>query len=224
MPRHIKSLEFAEQIDHMEIDVHLNIWETLDEQILALEHELAKQAETNKDVMLLVSIPGITAMGAITLLSRIGDIERFPTPNSLANYFGLTPGCRNSGETNRPGSITKAGSRIARHVLNFAVIHVVRKDKAMRDWHKAIKKRRGSKIARVAVMRKLSTIIWDILKRRTTFQFRFDPVTNNTQVVTSKKKSTSGFRRHRDNAIGVVKPKTVKTPSPPRRQTKAKSP
>ena len=214
----LKTLKFTEQIDRMEIDVHLKIWETLDEQILKLEHEMAKQAETNEDVMLLISIPGITAMGAITLLSRIGDIERFQTPDSLANYFGLTPGCRNSGETNRSGSITKAGSQIARHVLNFAVIHAVRKDKAMRDWHKSIKKRRGAKIARVAVMRKLATTVWHILKRQTTFQFRFDPMTK------PKKKSASGFLRDGNNAVRVVKNKITKTPSPPKRQTKAKSP
>ena len=221
----LKTLEFANPTDRMEIDIHLKIWETLDEQILKVEHEMAKQAETNKEVMLLVSIPGITAMGAITLLSRIGDIERFPNPDSLANYFGLTPGCRNSGETNRPGSITKAGSRIARHVLNFAIIQVTKKDKSMHDWHKAIKKRRGAKIARVAVMRKLATIIWHILKRRTMYQFRYDPIATTQPETKLNKKSRSGFSRHGNNAIDVSKRRSeTKTPSPPRRQAKAKVP
>jgi hypothetical protein len=40
---------------------------------------------------------------------------------------------------------------VARQVLNFAVIHVVRKDPAMKAWHKKIKNRRGAKTARVAV-------------------------------------------------------------------------
>lgn len=47
----LKSLELTEQIDRMEIDIHLKIWEMLDEQILKLEHELVKQAETNKNVV-----------------------------------------------------------------------------------------------------------------------------------------------------------------------------
>ena len=51
---------------------------------------------------------------ALALASRINAIERFPRPRSLANYWGLTPGCHNSGETtNRLGSITKQGSKIA---------------------------------------------------------------------------------------------------------------
>ena len=61
------------------------------------------------------------------LSSRIAGIERFKRPRSLANYFGLTPGCRNSGEKkDRLGRITKAGSSIARWVLGQASKHILR--------------------------------------------------------------------------------------------------
>jgi transposase len=218
----LKTLELPLS-DCLEIKVHLAIWQTLDASLLEVEIELAQRSETNKNVLLLTSIPGINHLGGIALLSRIGDIERFKTPDSLANYFGLTPGCRNSGETNRPGSITKTGSSLARNILNTAVNHVIRKDKAMKNWHKNIKKRKGSKTARVAVMRKLATIVWHILKRQTTFQFRFDSMTDKP-ITKSKKKTTSGFLRHNNNAVCVVKNRTAKTPSSPKRQTKAKSP
>jgi transposase len=39
----------------------------------------------------------------------------------------------------------------------------------LREWFKRIKRRRGSSIARVAVMRKLATIIWHMLSKRKTF-------------------------------------------------------
>jgi len=164
--------------DRIEVDIHLKLWKEYDEQILSVESKLVKCYEEHPALLRLVSIPGISAMGAMTLLSRIVDIMRFKTPDSLANYFGLTPGCRNSGEaTQRLGSITKAGSRIARHVLNFAVNHVVRKCPQMKAWHKKIKMRRGTKIARVAVMRRLATIVWHILRWDKTYQFRYDPPT-----------------------------------------------
>ena len=99
------------------------------------------------------------------MASRIGLIERFPRPASLANYWGLTPGCRNSGEaTDRLGSITKQGSAMARFVLGHMVLHVLRRDGRMKAWYSRIKRRRGSKIARVAVMRRLATIIWHMVK------------------------------------------------------------
>jgi hypothetical protein len=156
------------------------------------------------------------------LLSRIGDIERFPTPDSLANYFGLTPGCRNSGEaTQRHGSITKAGSAIARSFLNHAVVHVTSKDKLMKDWYKGIKKRRGTKIARVAVMRKLATILWHMLKRQTTYQFRYDPVAS---VTPKKKRSRNSRFSEACSGVQCTCKNTKKNLSTSKRPTRGKVP
>jgi transposase len=45
------------------------------------------------------------------------------------------------------------------------VLHVLRKDPWVRTWFRGIKRRRGSKIARVAVMRRLATILWHMLTK-----------------------------------------------------------
>jgi len=173
--RWMKELELESIADQLELAIHLETWEQLDEKIATVEEEMSTRSEA-PSVKVLASIPGVSEQGALTIASRIGDIERFPRPSSLANYFGLTPGCRNSGEaTARLGSITKAGSTIARHVLNHAVMHVLRVDAQMRRWHKRIKMRRGTKIARVAVMRRLATIIWHMLKRQEGYRFHFEP-------------------------------------------------
>ena len=66
---------------------------------------------------------------------------------------GSHPGCRNSGENNqRLGSITKAGSGMARWLLAQVTHQVLRKDTSLREWFKRIKRRRGATIARVAVV------------------------------------------------------------------------
>ena len=49
------------------------------------------------------------------------------------------------------------------------VYKVLRRDARLREWFKRIKRRRGSTIARVAVMRKLATIIWHMLSKRMTY-------------------------------------------------------
>ena len=117
--------------------------------------------------MILVSTPGIGPFTATALACRVGRVDRFPRPHSLANYWGLTPGCRNSGEyKQRLGSITKAGSSMARWLLAQVAHKVLRKDAKLREWFKRIKRRRGAKIARVAVMRKLATIFWHMLSKR----------------------------------------------------------
>jgi len=61
---------------------------------------------------------------------RIGEIGRFPTPRSLANYWGLTPRCGSSDDTERLGSIKKEGSPLARYLLGQMVLHILRKDDA----------------------------------------------------------------------------------------------
>ena len=43
---------------------------------------------------------------------------------------------------------------------------MLRKDTWMRQWYQKVKRRRGSKIARVAVMRRLAKIIWAMVKNR----------------------------------------------------------
>jgi hypothetical protein len=60
---------------------------------------------------------------------------------------------------------------MVRYLLNQAVIKVLRFDGAMRAWFKRIKKRRGAKIARVAVMRRLVTILWHMLKRNEKYRY-----------------------------------------------------
>lgn len=208
-------------VDRIEIDVHLHLWKSHDEQVSTVEEKLARHAEKNPEMFRLLTVPGISATGAISLLSRIGNIERFPSPNSLANYFGLTPGCRNSGEaTLRHGSITKAGNALARHILNVAVPHAIRKDKAMKLWHGKIKKRRGTKTANVAVMRKLATILWHILKRKTTYQFRYDPV---NPVARSRSTPRGRFTRHDSGVQCTTKKKKDSCKKPLNRRSKTRA-
>lgn len=159
-------------LDRLEMNLLLPQWELLDEQLEAVEAKIAERATADEQAKLLESMPGMGHYSAVAIASRIGDIERFKRPDSLANYFGLTPGCRNSGEaTQRLGSITKQGSKVVRYLLGQIVIKVLRFDGAMRTWFKRIKKRRGSKIARVAVMRRLATILWHMLKRKQTYRY-----------------------------------------------------
>lgn len=155
------------RMDRLQMDLLLVQWKLWDEQIKTLETEITRRQAENKTAAVIATVPGCAAYSSLALASRIGSIERFPRPSSLANYWGLTPACRNSGEaTDRLGSITKQGSATARFILGQLVLHVLRRDGAMRAWYGRIKKRRGSKIARVAVMRRLATILWHMVKHQ----------------------------------------------------------
>jgi transposase len=163
-------------IDRLEMNHLLARWELCDQQRTELDAAIAKRAALSRAVQLIKTAPGFSDYGALGIASRIGDIARFQSPRSLANYFGLTPSSRSSGEkSDRLGSITKQGSRFARFLLGQVVLHVLKRDKDMRAWYQRIKRRRGSKIARVAVMRRLCTILWHMLTYEEAYAFGGPP-------------------------------------------------
>jgi transposase len=159
-------------MDRLELNLLLPQWELLDAQLETVAAKIAERAAADDQVRLLESVPGLGHYSAVAIRSRIGDIDRFKHADSLANFFGLTPGCNNSGEnTQRLGSITKRGSKLVRYLIGEAVIKVLRYDGATRTWFKRIKRRRGAKIARVAVMRRLTTILWHMLKKKQRYRY-----------------------------------------------------
>jgi transposase len=161
-------------VDRLEMDFLLAQWKLWDEQIQEVEKKICQRFPESPEAQIIASLPGARDYTALALASRIAGIKRFPRPSSLANYWGVTPGCRNSGDaTQRLGSITKEGSAVARFLLGQLVLHVLRKDRPMKEWYRRIKHRRGAKIARVAVMRRLTTILWHMLHtNQTYFQLR----------------------------------------------------
>jgi transposase len=159
------------EIDRLEMNHLLADLEQVEKRLKELEQVIARRSATCEEVKILSSMPGVGGgFTAMSLACRVGRVERFPRAHSLANYWGLTPGCRNSGENDqRLGRITKAGSSTARWLLAQLMHKVLRRDARLREWFKRIKRRRGSTIARVAVMRKLATIIWHMLSKRATY-------------------------------------------------------
>lgn len=159
------------EIDRLEMDHLLADLERAGNRLKDLELVIARRSAASQGVAVLASMPGVgRGFTALSLACRVGRVERFPRAHSLANYWGLTPGCRNSGENDqRLGRITKAGSATARWLLAQLVHKVLRRDARLRDWFRRVKRRRGATVARVAVMRKLATIIWHMLSKRKTY-------------------------------------------------------
>lgn len=161
--RWLQTVQLSE-LDRFEMNHLLTKWSQLEEYLKSLEERIAQRAINHPQAKLLRTVPGVGLFMSLAFAARIGNIERFATPRSLPNYFGLTPRCGNSGDNQRLGSITKDGSVLVRFLLGQLVLHVLRKDARFREWYRQIKHRRGAKIARVAVMRRLAVIFWHMLK------------------------------------------------------------
>ena len=160
-----------DETDRLEMDQLVEQWDLWDRQIGEVEQRIGERFEKNPAAKILATIVGVSCYMALAIASRIGKIDRFVRGRSLANFFGLTPGSHSSGEQERLGSITKQGSQMVRFLLGQLTIHVLRKDAKLRKWYKGIKTRRGAKIGRVAVMRRLTTIMWRMLSKGEAYRY-----------------------------------------------------
>ena len=144
---------------------HLTLIDHLDQQVAALEADLTLSEADEQVVKLLKSMPGVGRITAIVILAEIGDIQRFDTPKALCHWAGLTPRVRKSDQVVRHGRITKQGSPYLRAALTRAATVASRSSKRWYHVHEKMLPRCGRTGAKVAVARRLLTVIFFMLTR-----------------------------------------------------------
>jgi transposase len=148
------------------VDGCLRQIEFLDQEIAAVEKQIARDAITSQQIRRLMTVPGVNVIVAATFLAAVGDVRRFPSSRQLVGYLGLDPRVRQSG--NAPathGRISKQGSASARHALVEASWSVVRQPGPLHAFYQRIRARRGHQVAVVAAARKLACLFWCMLTR-----------------------------------------------------------
>jgi transposase len=147
------------------VNDHLTLIDHLDQQVAALEADLTLSEADEQVVKLLKSMPGVGRITAIVILAEIGDIRRFDTPKALCHWAGLTPRVRKSDQVVRHGRITKQGSPYLRAALTRAATVASRTSKRWYHVHEKMLPRCGRTGAKVAVARRLLTVIFFMLTR-----------------------------------------------------------
>ena len=162
----IHSLRFYDNRDLI-LNTMLDRLEFLEKQCIPLEDNVRKNARMNDDAKLLMSIPGVDCYLASLISSFIGDVNRFPSDDHLASFFGIVPTSRDSADVKRRGKMTKDGSSIARWTLSIMVDTVTQHNQPIKDYYRSVKERTGSgKLAHVSTMRKLTRMLYHMLKTR----------------------------------------------------------
>lgn len=160
------------------IEKQLGIIEELEKQISEIEKTIKTEVKSSRQMQILKTIPGIGDILAITIMSEIGDIKRFPSYKKLQGYSGLVPWVRNSGGKTWTGSITKQGSKWLRYAAIEAATAISRTRKAsdLKDYYLRVKKTKGNKTAKVATARKVLAIVWYLLQNNTEFEARYPAI------------------------------------------------
>ena len=152
------------------VEDHLAMIDHLIERIRAIEKNISLNERQNHIVNILKSMPGVGRLIALILLAEIGDISRFHSPKALCSWAGLTPKVHSSDAVVQHGHITKEGSRYLRTAMVQVATTACRVSPKWYRVHEHMALRCGRRAARVAVARRLLTVIYYMWKKDQPYQ------------------------------------------------------
>jgi transposase len=155
-----------EELWRGQLQVELTALEQVQGLIECVQQKLDALAQENPRVQLLQSIPGVGPRLAELIVAQIDDPRRFKNARQVGSYAGLTPRRYQSGQSDRSGRISRAGSGTLRKLLvqvAWGMLHHNEQGKAIFDrLCKGQKTRR--KQAAVALARRILVWCWAMLR------------------------------------------------------------
>jgi len=162
----LKELEVEEESLKLTLDNYLRIGEIQRKELLTINRQIRKLSKTEdyqNNCRLLLGIPGIGLMTAMTLLVELGDIKRFKRLDDLCNYVGLVPSMHGSGEKMETGKMVKRGRKALKIMLIEASWQAVRKDPALMMKFNELTKTMKKNKAIIRIARKMLSRIRHVL-------------------------------------------------------------
>ncbi|HEY8434223.1 MAG TPA: IS110 family transposase [Sphingomicrobium sp.] len=168
----LDALKADDGIDlHADLEPLVDLCESARSYIRELDREVGRIVKANEVCRLLMGIPGVGPICALSFYSAIETPDRFARPSDVAAYLGLTPRRHQSGGKSRTRGITKTGSKLTRsHLVTAATVFAnTAPDCPLKRWFLALRERAGSMRARVALARKLAVMMAAMWKNGTPF-------------------------------------------------------
>lgn len=157
------------------LEVTLNILDDIYAQVKMIEEQIKEMTKENETVELLMTMPGIGFIGAITIASYVDNIERFDGDfKKFSSYLGIIPSVHNSADTVHMGHITKRGPQELRTAFVQVAMGIIRQPQNTSEWklmkdYQTMKVSKGSGRAIIALTRKVARIVFAMLNNRQAF-------------------------------------------------------
>lgn len=162
-------LKHLPHTDALVIGQKLDELTRLEEQLGVALTELVSAYGDCPEAKRLDAIAGIDVVSAVSIVARIGPVERFPTADNLIAFAGLAPGIQESDQTRRNGRIGGGGTDShLRHYLIEATMWARKLPRYKRAYER-MTKRRGTKVGRLVVARMMVRSIYKMLKKGVAF-------------------------------------------------------
>jgi transposase len=144
------------------IGAMLTAREGLQAEFMRLHRRMLAIVRADEICRRLMTVPGVGALVSVTFKTAVDDPGRFRSSKAVGAHFGLTPKRYQSGETDVTGGISKVGDAMVRTALYEAANAVLSRPtrfSGLKRWAMDVAKRRGLKRAKVALARKLGTVL-----------------------------------------------------------------
>lgn len=164
---------------------NLELFQVLEIKILYVENEIRLLLGSKKrEMRVLMSVPGVSFVGASTILGEMGDYTDFEDGDKLASWSGIVPSVYQSADKLITGHITKQGSRRMRWIMTeVAQAAAKARNTRLSKFFYRIKSKKGYKTAVIALARKMLCVIHHLLKNNETYQeenYKKNPVQQKT--------------------------------------------
>lgn len=169
----LTALQQVPPLAKLAIEAVLISFQALDEQVLKLEKQIRIEAQNDPDIRLLMTIPGVGPITALSFKATIGNPSRFQDSRDIGAYLGMTPLQYSSGETQKFGRISKRGAGAMRCLLYEAGVVMLTRTKVWskpKAWALKVLRKKGLKKAAVALGRKLAVIMHRMLVTKQPFK------------------------------------------------------
>jgi len=157
------------ELERLRLNQELKTLRLVREHIAEVEDELGRLSTSErwgKQATHLMQLPGVGIVVTMTILSAIGEIQRFPSAKKLVGYAGFGAGVEDRGQKHRDKGITKFGRKELRWALVEAAWQAIRSNPRLRAEYDQLCKRKLPNQAIVAIARKLLVTLWYVLSRQ----------------------------------------------------------
>lgn len=156
------------------IDRYLQAMDQLDQAVsesTASLKQVMRRPRWSRSSALLMTMPGMGMITALTVLAELGDLDRFRSRAAVANYSGLVPVVRDSNHKHYSGGISRRGSSHLRAVLTEAAWTSVARVPVYGDLFERIARKKSKATAIVAVARRMLEDAFTLLKKDEAFRY-----------------------------------------------------
>ena len=139
----------------------------IEDRLKGYDLRIAEFARADERAGRLMAVEGVGPLTATALIAAVGNARQFRSGRELSAWLGLVPRQHSSGGRGVLLGISKRGDRYLRTLLIHGARATLRFAARKRDprsrWISAMRERRGTNIAAVALANKNARVLWALL-------------------------------------------------------------